>query len=342
LFRAAYRFDFFQAVRMAERVSPGEPVGRDHSPGQEALRFRSLPSLRFPTGSVAGLRRRSDGKSGRPELEMVVTFMGLTGPAGVLPHHYTRLLIQRLRDRDTALRDFLDIFNHRLISLFYRAWEKCHFPAAYDETRGRQHQEDLFTAGLYCLVGLGSGGLRKRLKVGDEAFLSYAAFFADQHRPAVCIPRMLASYFEVPVELDQLAGQWLRLDPSDRSSLPGPGCPDGQHNQLGAGLLLGGQVWDIQGKFRLRVGPLDYAQFRHWIPTADALRPFCQMVRAYVGPELQFEVQVLLKRPQLPPCRLGGGEDYQPLLGWTTWLLARPAREETGCSEDAVFSLDDV
>ena len=39
--------------------------------------------------------------------QMTVTFLGLTGPRGTLPYHYTELLLDRvLRHRDHTLRDF--------------------------------------------------------------------------------------------------------------------------------------------------------------------------------------------------------------------------------------------
>src|SRR5437016_3049288 len=109
LLRAACRFDFFQAVRLAEQLSSGYPVGGDQLP--EAVRFRVAPSLSYPSSSVVGLRR-SDGRPGRPELDLEVAFMGLTGPGGVLPDHYSRLLIQQVRGKHFSLREFFDLFNH--------------------------------------------------------------------------------------------------------------------------------------------------------------------------------------------------------------------------------------
>ena len=102
--------------------------------------------------------------------------MGLTGPSGVLPEHYTRLLIERLRAKDYTLRDFLDLFNHRVISLFYRAWEKYRFQFVYEQVKlgaVGDETEDFFTKCLYCLVGMGTGGLRGRQKIDDETFLYY-------------------------------------------------------------------------------------------------------------------------------------------------------------------------
>ena len=79
LLRAAGRFDFFQAVRLIQRLAAGHPVGYDQLP--EVARFKAVPSLSFPASSVVDLRRRSEGKVGRAEFDLVVSFMGLAGPA---------------------------------------------------------------------------------------------------------------------------------------------------------------------------------------------------------------------------------------------------------------------
>src|SRR5262249_33684158 len=211
-------FDFFQAVRLLEQLGrekaagePSYPVGQDRAPAQEAVRFRALPGLSFPTGSVAKLSADSrDGAAARPP-ERVVSFLGMTGPSGVLPPPYTTLLLQRVRPRDYSLRDFLDLFNHRLISLFYRAWEKYRYPVGYERARRDGGEMDLFTLCLYCLTGLGTDGLRDRLASGDDPVLFYGGLFAHAPRPAVCLEGLLTEHFGLPVQVGQFEGQWLSL-----------------------------------------------------------------------------------------------------------------------------------
>ena len=127
LWAEPFCFEFFQAVRLLERFSDGRAVvGRFSNPGEEVVRFASHASLPFPASEIQALERRE----GKPPL-MTVNFMGLTGPQGVLPLYYTELIVQRIRNRDTAMRDFFDLlFNHRMISLFYQAWEKYRFMVA--------------------------------------------------------------------------------------------------------------------------------------------------------------------------------------------------------------------
>ena len=132
-----YRFNFFQAVRILERLRAGKPVGHDGPPGDECVRFRSHLSLDFPASAIQLLNVPADH---RLPPAMTVTFMGLTGPSGALPRFYTEFLLERRRHKDPVLREFLDLFNHRLISLFYRAWERNRFYLGFERAE-RMHAE---------------------------------------------------------------------------------------------------------------------------------------------------------------------------------------------------------
>jgi len=341
-----YRFDFFQAVRLAEgmaRAAGAEacrPVGHDGSPQQEAVRFRALPSLSFPAGSLHEVRLPK--REGTPRealafpLELVATFLGLFGPQGALPEHYTALIVRRIRLKDYALRDFLDLFNHRAISLFYRAWEKYRFHIGYERAQlAGDQREDLFTQTLFCLVGLGTGALRRRSQFDDDVWLFYAGLFAHHPRNAVSLQAMLADFFRLPAEVRQFHGQWLRLADDDLSALPSPKCPAGLNCQLGTNLVIGERVWNIESKFRVRLGPLSYGEFRRFMPSADRLRTLSHLVRGYVGPQFDFDVQLVLKAPEVPWCRLGGDGTDPARLGWNTWIRSG---EFTYDVDDAIFS----
>jgi type VI secretion system protein ImpH len=317
-------------------------VGQDSAPGQEAVRFRALASHSFPTGSISELRHPQElgGSQSRPgPPQMVAAFLGLTGPSGALPSHYTTRVIERSRAKDYALRDFLDLFNHRITSLFYRAWQKYRFPFVYEQScwSSPEQPEDLVTECLYCLLGLGTGGLRGRLMFDDEAFLFYAGHFAHYPRSALSLQRILADYFELPVAVGQFHGQWLYLSEDNQSSLPCARWPQGLNTQLAADAIIGERVWDVEGKFRVRVGPLGYAAFRRLMPSGDALRPLWQMIRTYAGPQFEFDVQVVLQAAEVPPCILGADPSNRFLLGWNTWILSKQVDHDVS---DAVFSLE--
>jgi type VI secretion system protein ImpH len=268
---------------------------------------------------------------------MVVTFMGLTGPHGVLPRHYTQLLISRNREKDFTLRDFLDLFNHRAISLFYRAWEKYHFPVVYEATAAKTKRpgDDLFTRCLYSITGYGLPGLRDRLEADDETFLYYGGLFAARRPTEVSLQAILADILRLPTRVLQFQGQWLYLTRADRSSLPTSQQRHGHNNQLGTTLMLGRRVCDVQNKFRIRIGPLTYHDFRRFMPDGDQLARTCQLVRSYVGPGYDFDLQAVLLAEQVPQCCLGHAAGVPARLGWNTWLRAAPMPHD---ADDAVFS----
>ncbi len=334
---APYRFNFFQAVRLLEQVpngagpaeSPRKPVGREHAPRDEAVRFRAFPSHTFPPSEIASL----DCGHGTEVPDMVVAFMGMTGPSGVLPHHYTQLVIDRLRFKDHALRDMLDVFNHRATSLFYRAWRKYRFYVEF-EREAKQHREDQFTACLYSLIGYGTAHLRRRQELPDEAFLNYAGHFAHWPRSAISLELVLRDYFRLDVEIAQFVGQWLYLDVADQSRAPSPGEYEGCNNLLGTDVVVGERVWSVENKFRVQLGPLNYAEFQRFSPAGDGLVVLCQLVRSYAGPDYDFDVQPILKAAEVPPLQLAGDGDPACNLGWNTWLSSVPF---TNDATDAVF-----
>ncbi len=353
LFAEGHAFDFFQAVRLLGRLLPGRrPVGREAPPDAEVVRFRTLASLNFPASTVHEVLPAAGGKP--PVLR--VTFLGLTGPTGVLPSHYTELLMRLEREakgpEKRALADWLDLFNHRLIALFYRAWEKYRFPLAYERGEATRAEPDPFTQGVFSLVGLGMPGLRGRLRVSappdvpgggervlarveDLALLYYAGLLAHRPRTAAGLEALLGDYFGLPVCVRQLQEQWLILEPASQSRLGEAG-----RSEVGTTLVVGERVWDAQSKFRVRLGPLRYREFLAFLPdrTAVAERKaffvLAHLVRLYAGPELDFDVQLVLSAAEVPACRLAEGERPGPRLGWNTWVGSGPRADD---AEDAVF-----
>ena len=329
-FEEGYRVDFFQAIRLLERIYPlRQPVGRGAAPVNEIVRFASHLSMSFPASAIHSVRRASD-EAGQPA--MTVAFMGLTGPTGVLPRHYSELLLERERLKDRALRDFLDLFNHRAISLFYRAWEKYRAPITYEHAVLKGEGDDTFTLGLFDLIGMGSPGLRGRLAVDDETLPFYAGLLGQRPRSASALEGMLGDYFAVAVAVVQFVGAWLALEEDDRSRL-GPGDTN---NVLGLSAVLGRRVWDQQARFRVRIGPLTFRRFCDFLPTGRAFRALAQLTRFFVGQEVDFDVQLVLEASEVPACRLGARDDRAPRLGWSTWLKTREFARD---ADDAVLGL---
>jgi type VI secretion system protein ImpH len=312
LFAEPYRFDFFQAVRLLERLQEDRaPVGREAHPAREVVRFLVHQSLLFPPSEIHALERPKESE-GPPA--MTIAFMGLTGPSGVLPRFYTELLMERRRVGDQTSSVFFDLFNHRVLSFFFRAWEKYRPYIAYE--RG---EDDRFSEALFHLIGLGARPLRQRHEFPDRVLLFHAGLFAQRHRPVTMLERLLGDYFGLPITVEQFAGRWLRLDATDRSTIGASGV----HNALGSSLVLGARVWDEQGTIRLRVGPLTFAQFLAYQPDGLSARPLAQMARLYVDGEFAIQVQLVLKADEVPACRLSSEPGAGARLGRFAWLKSR-------------------
>ncbi len=339
LYAEPFAFDFFQAVRLL-RALAGDAAGPVPLPS--TVRFDAHQSLSFPPSAVADLRPAADG---RPPA-LTVSFLGLTGPSGVLPRHYTELLLRAEREsrgpEKHALRDWLRLFDHRAAALFYAAWEKYRFVLAYARGEADREHPDPFTRALLSLVGLGTGGLRNRLaapepapgaRVDDLGLLRFAGLLAQRHRGAWGLGVLLGGYFGVPVAVEQFHGQWLLLDEPSQTRLG----DDGGNCTLGADAVAGDRVWDVQGKFRVRLGPLPYGQFLNLLPNPDdgrtAFALLARLVRLYAGPEFDFDVQLVVAAEHAPACVL---DDHAagPRLGWNCWLLSAPLGR---AADDPVF-----
>jgi type VI secretion system protein ImpH len=303
------RFDFFQAVRLLHRLlADREAVGTFAAPQREVVRFTVNNFLGFPPSQIHELNWTEHAAP-----RMSINFFGLTGPMGVLPHRYTELIRERNRSKDRTLQDFFDFFNHRLISLFYRAWEKYRFYVGYERNR-----EDRLSRCLLSLVGLGLPALEARQQpVRDETFLFYSGLFSLQPRSAVACEQILAEYFDVPVEIEQFVGAWRTLEDTDqcrlRESVP-------YSDQLGFGAVIGEEVWDRQSRVRIRLGPLSARQYRSFLPNGNAWEALRTLTRFFGGGEIEFEIQLILREAEVPSCTLGATDADAPLLGWLSWV----------------------
>jgi type VI secretion system protein ImpH len=315
-------FEFFQAVRVLERLYPQrDRVGKFGAPAAEVARFGANPDTAFPASEIQRLEL-SDGPA-----RMAVNFMGLTGPEGVLPYYYSLLISERMRARDTTLRDFFDIFHHRMISLFYLAWEKYRFTVSYE-----RDQQDRVTQHLKDLIGLGESGLQDRLSIRDDALLFYAGLFAPRQRSATALQQLLEDYFGVPVEVEQFVGGWYPLSASTHCTLGEEGDAS---EQLGWGAVAGEEVWDPQARVRLRLGPLTRRQYDQFLPTGSAYEPLKTLTRFFSGDQFDFEVQLVLARDEVPASAIGMEAPGSP-LGWCTWMRSRPFSRD---ADDTILTL---
>jgi type VI secretion system protein ImpH len=309
-----WRYTFFQAVRLLqldarERV----PVGTGDDPSREAVRFTSRVSLAFPAGDLYDVQEVAD------QARVTVAFMGVATPAsfGSLPMPYSELVLAQQRDKQPALRDFFDLFNHRLVSLFYRAWEKSRFPIVYERTSGGQRS--LFERALLSLMGLGSPTLHNRLAVDDRALLARAYAVGARGISALALAELVRDYFRVPARIEQFVPAWYQIESSELCRLGQQSC------HLGEDVCLGTRARMAQSRFRVRLGPLTWPALAGFLPNGDAYRALVEICTLTTGPQFDFEFQLQLAPGHTPPLRLGvADEKGVPWLGWSTWLRGDP------------------
>jgi type VI secretion system protein ImpH len=310
LFAEGHRFAFVQAVRLLEELYPGRTAPAEGAdPRRELVRFRSKVRLDFPASDVEEVRGPVNGGPA----EMTVNVLGLAGVLGPLPPAVTELVLDRSFHRDTALRDFLDLFNHRLVSLLYRA-RKRYRPALDPKAPDRGRVATV----LSSLIGLGTPHLGGRLGLPDRSLLAYAGLLTDRTRSAVGLARLVEDGFGVPAEVVPFQGRWHALEDGDVTRIGSLGGV-GQNQALGSA-VLGRRTWDSAAAFELRLGPLTLERFRTFLPGGDAHRPLLAAVRFYAREELEPALRLTLQAAEVPELRLGSSSR----LGWTSWLKTRP------------------
>jgi type VI secretion system protein ImpH len=305
-----WAFHLYTAMRALEAMHADRPrFGKSLRLRDDPVRFGQEPTLAFAPSTLASFRR-----AGARPARLNQYFLGVFGPNGPLPLHLTEYARERERNfHDAAFRRFADVFHHRMLQLFYRAWADSQ-PVTHADRAG----EDRFALYVGALEGLGLDALRGRDALPDEARFHWAGLFAMPTRPAEGLERVLAGYFRAPVSIEQCTGHWIHLPEDMKSRLGVAECG------LGTTATLGERVWDCAGKFRVVFGPVGYATFERFLPGRESLERLVAIVRTWTSDELSWDVQVILKQAEVPGTKL----DARSGLGWNTWLLGGRAQHD--------------
>ena len=336
-------FVFTQLVRMlylSENES-GETsqlnrrlVGYENSPTEELVRFKASPRLRHSASDVIRIEENDNGQH-----TVEVSFIGLIGASGVMPHHYSQTVIDRLKASDTAMQDFFDLFHHRIISNFFRASVKYQLPFQHelfsrfrpdigDRPDKSLLQKDAISQSIACTVGLGERTVQSRLDIDDRNLVYFAGHFSDRRPTLLGLKRMVEEFSGLAVKIKQFQFEWLYLDVEDQTNLSKP------NKRLGDNLVIGNRVGSVQNRFRMRLGPLKWEQFLRLLPNQTKLQKLAQFTRAYVGIGLDFDFQLVLEGSEVPCMQLGNESCGK--LGWNTWIVTRPPDNDV---DDAVFDV---
>lgn len=341
LMAAPQRFEFHQAVRLLQGHLRRLPAGERFT-----IRFRNTLSLSFPASEIAGIHRhspRSDASEETPaglppyqaasepasdRVELTPAFMGLLGTAGAMPLAYTELFAHREGgDRGGSAHAFLDIFQHRAVTLFHEAWRKHRLPLQFEADRNERYLPLALS-----LAGLGEPALRRRLRAGqgglsDDTLAFYSGLLQRRTVSASHLQRVLASYFGVPVRVTQFVGRWYALDDTCQASLGASAA------HLGRDTLLGPRTWQRDLRVRIGIGPMARAQHRRFLPGGPAALALRELLTLVSGLSLEYEVVLVLRAADVGGITLAGspeGDADGPRLGWDSHLTSHPSLQDRG------------
>lgn len=306
-----FEYDLFAALRQVECAFDQMPrLGEAKRPRDEAIRIGQDISLGFAPSDLARIEPGSELHPPR----LMQRVLGLFGPNGALPLHLTDFVYERKKhEGDETFARFSDVFHHRMLLLFYRAWANNQPTASLDRPG-----QDYFGNYVAALCGLGMPRLRNRDSVDDFFKLAHAGIFGRQVKCAEGLQIVLSSYFCIPVSIEQWVGYWLPIPESEQSRLGSRFCT------LGEEAVIGESLWDSQTKFRIVIGPLTLENYLRFLPSGQSYKKLADMVRLYVGVELDWEVQLILERTKIPQPILG----QQVCLGWTVWIGVHSDEQE--------------
>lgn len=306
LAESPYLFEFCQAIRILESLEPNcYGLGVFSNPMEEVVLLKSRVAFSYPPSDLYQFVNFS-----KPPYVLEVNFQGIAGAGGPLPMPYTEDLIRRSQRNDHGFEQFLNIFNHRTLSLLYRIRKK-HWVALETVTPEKSRLGMI----LLSYLGLGMPSYQNRLQVPDRSLLAYAGLVWPSTKSAMGLTTLLSDYFQTPFDLIPFEGEWIPISPQQRTYLRA-GNP---WRRLGQGAALGDKAYTVLRTCLLRVGPLDFSRFQSFLPWERGYKELRSIATFYMGMDKRFKLNLVLKREEVPPLVLNGKQ----YLGYTTWLHTR-------------------
>jgi type VI secretion system protein ImpH len=313
-----WRFDFYSVLRRIERSFAERPrIGDSASLREEYVALGQDPYMDFPASNLSRFERDETGR-----LRVLVKFLGLLGPQGALPLATTEEAYSWSLMRDDAFPRFLDILNHRFLQLFFRAWSDARPIGQHDRP-----DADRFVTYVGAMIGIGSGPFQGLDAVPDAAKMAYAGLMAPASKSASRLRGLVGGLFGVAVEVDEFVGSRLVFEESERTRIGHTNCV------LGSGVLVGGSVFSVQDKFRIRLFVNTMAEYVTYLPTGGRCEPLADLVFFYLGDQLEWEVEIAIPAGAIEPTRLS----HFGQLGWTSWIAPNWSQTDQAYRCDARF-----
>ncbi len=321
--------NWFGLVRNLDNQTTNITIGEYSPLRDEPIRLSSSSKLAFPAKDIESITREPN--TGTSEINSVVSIShsrwGLTGSVGALPYVYSELSNANARFQKSALKDFFNIFNHRALSLLYKAWKKYRFHIQKEKYENETRTEsDNYTALLSAISGLADSEQINLTGLSANALLSYTGLLARQVRSARGLSTLLSQHFLMNIQTEELVARWVDLDKEVLSQISGTSAQ--ANNKLGSTCILGSKTWLAQPFFRVLVTSPTEKEFASLIPSGSLLQSLQLLTQLYVGVEFAFDIEIRIPATTLPPSRLGGRNQLKPILGWNT-LIGQPRNDQT-------------
>jgi len=320
MIRQGKSFDFFQLLHMIERlVSDTVQLGGPGPAREEPIRVRPQLDFSFPPGDIAEVAWR-DAADGNGRLRITATFMGLYGSSSPLPAHFTEALFSS-DEGAQRVREFIDLFQHRVYCLLYRVWKKYRYYATF-----HADGSDPISQVVRGYLGIATPKLDESIGLNPVRIFRYAGMFSQRPRCGAGLTGLMSDFFGgIRFDLRECVGRWLRIQPNDQNVLGRDNCT------LGRDVLLGERIFDSSGKFRMKVGPVGFDDFVRFLPPGDAAADLAALTRFYCDDPLDFDKEVTLRGEQVPQTPLGvaGENGMLGRLAWTTWLKSEPCGDKS-------------
>ncbi|MDX7998291.1 type VI secretion system baseplate subunit TssG [Xenorhabdus sp. Reich] len=305
LTQAPWQFDLFQTLRRIDAQSGADyMLGSAPLPKYELLRLGQKASMIFAPSTISEIKKRDNSTL----YDILIYSFGLFGPNGPMPLHITEYAYSRQYNyQDSTLNAFINLFHHRLIMLFYRAWANAQPTVSLD-----RQDDQRFCHYLACLVGMGLPAQQKPDSISDHARYSLSGHLSRQGHNAEGLSKILLNYFGIPIKIVQNIPQWLKIETRDQAQLKaGRNMP-----RLGQSTFLGTALYDVQHKFRIELGPLIMAEYKKFLPGEPKSQQLRDWVHQYLGIEYAWDVRLILHQSETKGIHLS-----EPIkLGLNSWL----------------------
>ncbi|MDF3934175.1 type VI secretion system baseplate subunit TssG [Pseudomonas citronellolis] len=310
--------NLYRFCQLLEAAVPDKPpLGTTTSPRDDAVRFRPHPGMGFPAGEFKAIE--FDEEHPQRPATVRTRLLGLYGVDSPLPTAYLDDIAQR-REGHEALEAFLDIFNHRVFTQFYRIWRKYSYPATF-EAGGA----DATSQCLLGLIGLGIPGTARHVATPVSRFLALLSVMRLPTRNAEGIGALVKLL--APNTQARVIPHWPR-----KVVLAQPaGLSRERPVNLSQGQPLGAVGTDANSEVRLELLTEDLAEARGWLPDGQLYSDLLVLLRVYLGWRCTARLQLTLPVKCLPLPVLGGAPVRLGLTGVLGLNSAAPALPEAGC-----------